>query len=78
MKPVRDKQGRVIGLIYRGPRMDTSTTLSEAQVRSRLGIYQERQKQGNKSRNVTDGIDYWTYALGLFHQTNQPGEGAAR
>lgn len=76
MKQIFDQKGRVIGLLYKGPKMNIQTTLSEAQVRSRLGIYRERFKNGNKSRNVIDGIDFWTHALKLFNTKKQPAEGA--
>lgn len=78
MKPIFDEKDRVIGLLYKGPKMNTQTTLSEAQVRSRLGIYQERLKKGNKSRNVTDGIDLWTYALNLFDTKRHPAEAVSK
>lgn len=57
--------------MYKGPRMDSWSTLSAAQVRSRLGIYAGRSEKGEVSEAVANGLDIWTWAYGLFG-TAQP------
>jgi hypothetical protein len=66
MRNILDSKGRVIGIVYRGPKKDIDTTMSEAQVRNRLTIYLDRYASGNKSQNVIDAIDFWTAALNRF------------
>lgn len=52
--------------MYKGPRMPDWSTLSSAQVRSRLGIYTKRADQGEVSEAVSNGLEEWTWAYGLF------------
>lgn len=52
--------------MYKGPRMPEWSTLSAAQVRSRLGIYTKRADQGEVSEAVSNGLEEWTWAYGLF------------
>ncbi len=44
------------------------STLSAAQVRSRLGIYTKRSEAGEVSEAVQNGLEEWTWAYGLFGQ----------
>lgn len=87
-KQIRDTSGKVIGLMYKGPRMENWSTLSSAQVRSRLGIYTQRADKGEVSDAVQNGLEEWTWAYGLFggetivrtdnlETIHQPEEGAA-
>lgn len=52
--------------MYKGPRMESWSTLSAAQVRSRLGIYTGRAEKGEVSEAVANGLDEWTWAYSLF------------
>lgn len=52
--------------MYKGPRMENWSTLSSAQVRSRLGIYTQRAEKGEVSEAVQNGLDEWTWAYSLF------------
>jgi len=46
--------------------MENWSTLSAAQVRSRLGIYTGRSEKGEVSEAVANGLDEWTWAYSLF------------
>ncbi len=65
-KQIHDHSGKVIGLMYKGPRMQSFTTLSEAQVRSRHNIYRSRADKEEVSEAVSAGINIWQWALSLY------------
>jgi hypothetical protein len=65
-KQIRDKGGRVIGLMYQGPRMDGFQTLNASQVKARRNIYAKRADAGEVSEAVHRGFDMWQWALALF------------
>jgi len=65
-KQIREPSGRVIGLMYRGPRMDGFQTLNASQVRARRNIYAKRSDAGEVSEAVHRGFDMWQWALALF------------
>lgn len=67
-KQIRDTFGAVIGLMYKGPRMSAWSTMSAAQVKSRLNIYRKRAEAGEVSEAVARGLDVWIWASGLFGQ----------
>ena len=62
-KQVRDC-GIVIGLLYKGPRMDTPQVMSYAQVKSRISSYKNNKWRNEETRR--DMIDMWEFALALF------------
>jgi len=63
-KQIRDAAGKVIGLEYKGPRMEHPTTLSYSQVVSRISSY--RNNTGRRDETRTKMLDVWTAALELF------------
>lgn len=65
-KQIHDHAGKVIGLMYKGPRMQSFTTLSEAQVRSRFNIYRARADKEEVSEAVSAGLHIWQWALSLY------------
>lgn len=65
-KQIHDHAGKVIGLMYKGPRMQAWSTLSESQVRARKNIYTKRSEGGEVSDAVARGLDVWEWALSLF------------
>lgn len=70
-KQIHDHTGKVIGLMYKGPRMQNFTTLSEAQVRSRFRIYQNRADKEEVSEAVATGLHIWQWALGLYGKADR-------
>jgi hypothetical protein len=65
-KQIRDHSGKVIGLMYKGPRMEGFQTLNASQVRARRNIYAKRAEAGEVSEAVHRGFDMWQWALALF------------
>ncbi len=70
-KQIHDHNGKVIGLMYKGPRMQNFTTLSEAQVRSRFNIYRNRADKEEVSEAVATGLNIWQWALGLYGKADR-------
>lgn len=62
-KQVRDA-GIVIGLLYKGPRMENPQVMSYAQVKSRISSYKNNKWRNEETRR--DMIDMWEFALALF------------
>lgn len=67
-KQIRDDRGKLIGLIYSGPRMDYASTLNFPQVLARMNIYRRRAEKGEASQAVEAGLQVWEWAVGLFEQ----------
>lgn len=63
-KQVCDKNGVVIGLEYKGPRMDAPTTLSYTGVTSRISTYKKGVQRADKT--VEKNLYIWSFALTLF------------
>lgn len=63
-KQIRNAQGKVIGLEYKGPRMEHPTTLSYSQVVSRISSY--RNNTGRRDETRIKMLEVWTAALELF------------
>lgn len=63
-KQIRNTEGKVIGLEYKGPRMEHPTTLSYSQVVSRISSY--RNNTGRRDETRTKMLEVWTAALELF------------
>lgn len=67
-KQIRNAEGKVIGLEYKGPRMEHPTTLSYSQVVSRISSY--RNNTGRRDETRTKMLEVWTAALELFELPN--------
>jgi len=63
-KQVRDKNGIVIGLEYKGPRMDKPTSLSYTGVTSRISTYKKGVGRADETRERN--LYIWHFALSLF------------
>ena len=64
-KQIVNQHGKVVGVMYKGPRMESFTTYGQAQVKSLLGGYQRRSSK-DVSESVSKGLDIWEWAYGLF------------
>lgn len=65
-KQIISESGKVIGLAYKGPRMEEIQTLSAAQVRSRIGMY-DQNGHGRTDEAKTRNAAIWKFALSLFN-----------
>lgn len=63
-KQLFDDAGNVIGLAYKGPRMDSTQTISRAQVLSRIGQYETGPGRTDETR--ARNLAIWRFALSLF------------
>ena len=70
-KQIRNEHGRLIGLIYRGPRTTGETTLNFAQVKARRNIYIGRSNRGEVSQAVAAGLEVWEWAFSLFEESKK-------
>ena len=65
-KQIHDQSGKVIGLMYKGPRSQSPSTLGMSQAKSRLNIYRKRSEAGEVSDAVQRGLEMWEWANNLF------------
>lgn len=63
-KQLFDDHGNIIGLAYKGPRMEQTQTISRAQVLSRIGQYETGPGRTDETRSRNLAI--WRFALSLF------------
>lgn len=70
-KHVRE-EGIVIGLLYKGPRMQNPQVMSYAQVKSRISSYKNNKWRNQATR--AEMIAMWEFALGLFERPEKEEE----
>lgn len=73
-KQLQNTSGKVVGLLYKGPKMQTFDSMGIVHVKNKLSTY-ERRAQNECSDAVQRGLDLWEWAYGLFqkHQDSNPG-----
>ncbi len=63
-KQIFDESGRVIGLLYKGPRSENFTALGESQVKARLTTYKTRVEHSTPAREAA--LEVWEWAYSQF------------
>jgi len=72
-KQLQNTNGMVVGLLYKGPKMQMFDSMGIVHVKNKLSTYQRR-GENEASDAVQRGLDLWEWAYNLFqkHQDSNP------
>lgn len=64
-KQLQNTSGKVVGLLYKGPKMERFDSMGIVHVKNKLSTY-HRRGQNEASDAVQRGLDLWEWAYNLF------------